>query len=86
MEEIHSPALLYKELKELAEQLSLPVREEATETMRGGLFTFKGKQQIFINRADSFSDRVDLLVSVLRKRDLGDIFIKPAIRELLEKE
>jgi hypothetical protein len=85
MEEVHSPALRYKELKELAEQLGLPVREEATEVMRGGLFTLKGKQQIFVNRADTFSDRIDLLVSVLRKRDIGDIFIKPAIRELLEK-
>ncbi|MBL8026786.1 MAG: hypothetical protein JNL74_10270 [Fibrobacteres bacterium] len=85
MSEANPLAQIYRDFKELSEQIGIPVREEATENMRCGLFVLKGKEQIFINRADSFADRVDVMVNALRKKDLSAIFVKPVLRELLEK-
>ncbi len=84
MQTTQSAEQTYQELKMVCEQLALPVREEATASIRCGLFALRGKEQIFVNIAEPAPDRVDLLVSILKKRDIGAIFIKPYLRELLE--
>lgn len=79
-----SHAELYAQLRELAEGLSITVREDSLEGSRGGLYTLKGQRTLIVNRDLPLDARADLLIEILRKEDLSNVFVKPALRGLLE--
>ena len=77
-------AELYGQLRELAEGLAITVREDALGDSRGGIYTLKGVRTLLINRDLPLDARSDLLLDVLRREDLSNVFVKPALRGLLE--
>ena len=78
------------QLEALAYGLGIEVRYENIPqddvTIYGGLYRLKGKNVIVIDSRAKAKDRIRTLVQVLKPFDLTDVYIRPALRELLEKE
>ena len=78
------------QLEGLAHTLGIQVRyekiveEELSST--GGLCRVKGEWVIIINSKAAINEKIHTLVKSLKNFDLNDIYMKPALRELLEKE
>jgi hypothetical protein len=75
---------LLQHLLHLVESLNINIREESVEGSRGGLYILKGKKNLLINKDLNVEEKIELAVAVLKKEDLSDIYVLPAIRELLE--
>jgi hypothetical protein len=77
------------QLEALAYGLGVEVRYEKIPqddvAISGGLYRLKGKNVIVIDSRATTRDRIRVLVQALRQFDLADIYIRPALRELLEK-
>lgn len=76
---------IYDELKSVAEQKGLLVRLELGD-FDGGICTVKDRQVILVNRRHDISRRVHVVARALFTSGLDDVFIKPAIREIIEDE
>ena len=78
------------QLEELAYQLGINVRYEriAEEDLAvtGGLCRVKGEYVIIINSGTGLKDKIQTLVRALKKFDLNDLYIRPALRELMERQ
>ncbi len=77
-------------LEALAYSLGIQVRYEYLESEEtsfhsGGLCRVKGKPIIIVNSGALSSDKVQTLAKALRRFDLSGIYIKPALRDLLEE-
>ena len=79
--------LLYQ-LEELAEKLEILVRDEninmEESSSTGGLCRIEGKYVLIINSKATSTEKIQVIIKALLQFDLGDIYIKPVIRELLE--
>ena len=79
--------ILYQ-LVELAQKLGMTVRfeninmEESTST--GGLCCVRGEYIIIVHSRATVKEKIKVMIEALRNFDLGDIYIKPAIRQLIE--
>ncbi|MCU0530482.1 MAG: hypothetical protein MUE57_09630 [Syntrophales bacterium] len=77
------------QLEALAWSLGIEVRTERIPqddvTISGGLVRLKGKSVIVVDARAPAKDRVRTLVQALKSFDLSDIYVRPALRELLEK-
>ena len=77
------------QLEGLAEQLGIQIRyEKITEeelTGAGGLCRLKGECFIIVNSRATTKDKILALVRALKNFDLDDVYIRPALRELLER-
>lgn len=78
-------AHLLQELETLACDLAVEVRREDLEGSRGGLYRLRDRTCILIDRRLSVPERVDLMARALACLPLGGVFIRPAVRELLER-
>ena len=76
---------IYEELKTVAEQKGFLVRLEMGD-FDGGLCVVKDQQVILVNRRHDISRRVHVVARALHASGLDDVFIKPAIREVIEDE
>jgi hypothetical protein len=80
--------LLYQ-LEELAEKLEILVRDENMNidesSSTGGLCRIEGKYVVLLNSNATMNDKIQVMVKALQQFDLSDIYVKPAIRELLEE-
>ena len=78
------------QLEALAYGLGIEVRYEKIlqddVTISGGLYRLKGKNVIVIDLRAKSKDRIRTLVQALKPFDLTDVYVRPALRELLEKE
>ena len=77
-------------LEALAFRLGIQVRHECLESEEtsfpsGGLCRVNDKHIIIVNAAAASADKVQTLVKALRRFDLSEVYIKPALRELLEE-
>ena len=76
------------ELETLAQKLGVEVRYEEVEgdnpLFPGGMCRIRGRQVIIINQRSPAADRVRTMVKALRSFDLGGIYLRPALRELLD--
>jgi hypothetical protein len=76
-------------LTELAEAAGVEVRYEKMSGdiafYPGGLCKVKGRPVIIINSKASERERMHILARAVKGFDLSDTYIKPAIRELLER-
>jgi N-dimethylarginine dimethylaminohydrolase len=76
------------QLEYLAEKLGVEVRyenvnvEESSGT--GGLCRIKGKYVLIIHSHATSKEKIQVVTAALKVFDLGDIYVKPVIRELLE--
>jgi hypothetical protein len=77
------------QLEALAYSLGVEVRYEKIPqddvTISGGLYRLKGKNVIVIESRATTKDRIRILVQALKPFDLANVYIRPALRELLEK-
>jgi hypothetical protein len=77
------------QLEVLADGLGIEIRYEKIPqddvTIAGGRYRLKGKNVVVIDSRTTTKDRVRILVQALKPFDLADVYIRPALRELLEK-
>ena len=75
-------------LEELADKIDIPIRYETIEdelTGLGGLCRIEGKFILIINSTATTTEKTQIMIEALRKFNLDDIYIRPALRELLEE-
>jgi len=75
-------------LEALAYSLEIQVRYERLDSETafptGGLCRIKGKRYIIVNSGATTAEKVRTLTRALRRFDLSGIYLKPALRDLLE--
>ena len=76
-------------LEALAHTLEIQIRYEYIESETafpsGGLCRIRGKQVIIVNTKTTVGEKVQTLTRALRRFDLSNIYLKPALRDLLEE-
>jgi len=75
-------------LEELADKLSIPIRYETIKdelTGLGGLCRVDGEFILIIDSTAIAKEKIEIMTEALRRFDLGDIYVRPALRELLEE-
>ncbi len=76
-------------LEELADTLGVPIRyeripDEEEFIISGGLCRLRGNPVVIINSRASTKNKIRALISALRQFDLNDVYIRPALRALLD--
>ena len=83
------PEHIYEELKDLAEKLSITVSEQNFRNtgikVKSGLCKVRGTNMLIVDKHKSIHKKIKILASVLADIPHENVFIVPAIRELLEK-
>ncbi|MGH7963238.1 MAG: hypothetical protein ACRERD_15665 [Candidatus Binatia bacterium] len=84
-------AALLQELKTLAERLGIRVREEKLlrevgYRVRGGGCRVHGKEIVFLDRDLPLSERVDILLDELSRRQVNQDMLSPPLRRLFAGE
>ena len=84
------PEQIYQELKDLAEKFEITVSEQNFRTtgikVKSGLCKVKGKNLFVMDKHKSVHKKIDILASYLTEFPHEDLYIIPAIREILEKK
>jgi transposase len=75
--------LLLDELCDTLKKLKIEVRQEVGY-FRGGLCIVDEQKIFFINKSNPVDQNIDLLLTQLKKEDLGNIFISPRLRSHLD--
>ena len=84
------PEQIYQELKDLAEKLGIHVSEQNFRTtgiaVTSGLCKVKGQPMLIVDKHKSIRKKIEIMTSHLAQIPHENVFVVPAIRELLEKE
>ena len=78
-------------LEELAESLGIQIRYEAIRQdedsiyVAGGLCLLKGEYVLIINTKSTARERIKTLAMAVKHFDLDQIYIRPVLRELLDR-
>jgi len=79
---------LLSHLEALAHSLGIKIRyepmEDESSVSRGGLCRVRDQYYIIVPSQANMGEKVGTLAKALRRFDLSRIYIKPALRELLE--
>ena len=79
------------QLEELAERLGVRIRYEAIKqdedsiNVVGGLCLLRGEYVVIINSKATMQDRIKTLATALKHFELDQIYLRPVLRELLDK-
>jgi hypothetical protein len=76
---------LLEELYALAKQLGYSVRREPG-SFRGGACIVRDQRHIIINRSMPLEAACVILARALCQLDVQDTFLKPAVRDIIERE
>ena len=80
--------VLLGQLEELAHVLGIQLRYEKMEEERtfygGGLCRVRGEHLLIVNSKATTKDKIQTLVKAVKRFDLDNIYLRPAIREYLE--
>ena len=83
------PEQLYQELINLAERLQITVSGQNLKTsgfkVKSGFCKVKGQDMVVVDKHKSVSEKLQILAEHLAKIPHEDLYIVPAVRELLEK-
>jgi len=83
------PEQIYQELKELAEKLNIHVSEQNLRQTRvkatSGLCKVKGQNCYIMDKHKSIHEKIELLAECLSKMRHEEMYVVPAVRELLKK-
>jgi hypothetical protein len=83
------PEQLYHELKVLSEKLDVTVLEHNLRATgikaKSGLCKVKERKLFIIDKHSSIREKIEILVSGLSKMPHEDVYVVPALRELLNK-
>ncbi len=78
---------LLRQLEELAQSLHIEVRYESFKGegafSTGGLCKLKGEYLLIINSKASVSEKAEAIAGALKGFDLGQVYLKPGLREFL---
>lgn len=76
-------------LEGLAERLGMTIRYEPLDTEEyfhaGGFCRVKGQDFVIINKKATPLEKINVLIDVLKRCDLADVYILPSLRALLDK-
>ena len=78
-------------LEEIIEGLGVRIRyevigqEEDSVHVLGGLCLLRGEYVLIVNSSATPRDRIETLGKALKHFDLGRIYVRPALRDLLDK-
>lgn len=82
-----SDEFLLDQFEELAKKLGIKVRYEnftlEESSGAGGLCRWKGEYVLIIHARAPLKEKIQVLTEVLKRFPLGDIYVRPVIRELL---
>jgi len=82
--------VLLNQLEELAEKLEISVRDEyinsEESSSSGGLCRVEGRYILILNSTATVKEKIRVIIKALQQFDVSEIYIKPFIRELLEKD
>ena len=76
------------QLEGLADKLGIPIRYEKIEdelTGTGGLCRVEGNFILIIHSKADVKEKIQIMIEALRRFDLNDIYVRPALRALLEE-
>ncbi|RTZ98294.1 MAG: hypothetical protein DSY90_04720 [Deltaproteobacteria bacterium] len=80
---------IYQHLIELAEKLDIDVSEQNFKIsgfpVHSGICRVKGKDRIILDKHKSKNDKIDILIESLKAFPLDDLYVVPAIRDLLKR-
>ncbi len=83
------PEQIYQELKDLIEKLGINVSEQNLRktgiSIKSGICKVKGKQIFIIDKHKSIHKKNVILTSFLKEMPHEDIYVVPAVRELISK-
>ena len=83
------PDQLYQELKDLAERMQITVSEQNLKTsgikVKSGLCRVKGQDMFIMDKHKSVHKKINILAGQLANMDHEEMYIIPAVRELLDK-
>ena len=81
--------VLFNQLEELAEKLGIAIRYENINVENspgtGGLCRIKGEYVLILHSRLTVREKIRILTGALRQFDLNEIYVRPVLRELLEK-
>jgi len=83
--------ILIDYLEEVAEKFGIEIRyeiirqDEDLSVVAGGLCLLKGEYALIINPKANGKDKIRVLLEAVRHFDLDQIYIRPVIRELLDR-
>ena len=76
------------QLEALFDKLGIPIRYDIVRdelTGLGGLCRIEGEHILIIHSKATVKEKIQILIEALRRFDLGDIYVRPALRSLLEE-
>lgn len=83
------PEQIYQALKELAEKLNIKVSEQNLRKSgvkaQSGLCKVKGQRHFIMDKHKSIYEKNELLADCLSQMPHEDVYVVPAVRELLYK-
>ena len=84
------PEQIYQELKDLAEKLEITVSEQNFRTtglaVQSGLCKVRGKNVFIMDKHKSIHKKIKILAVHLAEIPHENVFMVPAVRDLLEKQ
>ena len=84
------PEQIYQDLKDLAEKLNVSVSEEnfrrTAVKAKSGLCKVRGKDVFIMDKQKPIQDKIELLAECLSDLPHEDVFVVPAVRELLNRQ
>jgi len=84
------PEQIYQELKDLAEKLEITVSEQNFRTtgiaVQSGLCKVRGKNVFIMDKHKSIHKKIKILAAHLAEIHHENVFMVPAVRDLLEKQ
>ena len=83
------PEQIYQELKDIVEKLGIAVSEQNLRktgiSVKSGICKIKGKQIFIMDKHKSIHKKNVILTSFLKELPHEDIYVVPAVRELISK-
>ncbi len=78
-------------LEEVLERFGVRIRYEPVKQdqdlayVAGGFYVLKGEYVLIVNSSGSARERIITLATALKHSDLDKVYIRPVVRELLDK-
>jgi hypothetical protein len=83
------PEQMYQQLTELAEKMDIAVWEQNLRITgvkaKSGLCKIKDKQTFIMDKHKKIQEKIEILAECLGRLPHEDIYVVPAVRELLKK-
>jgi len=79
------PSTIYQEFEKLAESLEVKIIQEKGN-FKGGYCLLEKEKVIVINKLKPLEQRIKSLARAFSRLDISNIYMKPAIREIIASE